>query len=1034
MLKRFTAITALVTAAVFSPTIIAATLGVTPTTTSTPVSVEVVEYYNGGLDHYFMTADPSEMAILDNGILPGWSRTGAQFDAFSADSAGADLSPVCRFYGRPEAGLNSHFYSGSAEECTAMLTQFSNAWIFESSDIFRIAMPDVSTGACPQSTLPVYRLYNNRPDVNHRYTADAGVRSGLVARGYIAEGYGPDGVAFCATGAQAPSQDNPSQLSIIVTPITSDMFSFGSVLSAATAITVASYSWNFGDGSFDTSATPSHQYAAAGDYTVLLTATDTLGRQSSAAKTVSAKSATPPSTPSPGGGSDFEQRKNAAGVVRWFDFDTVSQLGSTVYGANVGYGVGQKSGPVIDTDVKASGGGSMRFDVYGKTGSDAAGSWFANYSADLSVRFGPSSVHYVQWRQRFNQAMIDTYLFAAERDASGNFIPGTHNQEGIKQMGISPGDTPTKLYNYCEANDLVVQTYYQQRFPIAYNSCTGSASHGPYAGLYQSVDVSSGFQLFQNARSACSYNAVVADGITTKPSAGCFGWVPNEWLTFEIRIKLGARNDTTREFDGSELQLWGARDGGDPVLLIDWRPGIGGYFPFTSGTSSDLSGQQLGKLVLLPYMTAKDPTQDHPLMQTWYDEVIISRNPINFPGGKSVAIPRTDNKPQAPTPASNASGAPGTYPAWRMNMPVGMFSPIPGTANLAGVVNYIEGRTGLVPQHPSYVVDAWNGIATRKETNDLWFVASSGHGQWWNGIVGANLSADNVQISLVDPGSNPSVVNTTDGIFTDQRPTGRHTYTESQYLTNGNKLLLLGTNAAYAINAGYGGGPDISAFDVSSRSWDPPGTFGQVPSEALGKYGYLFNSAVRDYRDGAIYLAGGYSLWKTTDGANWSLLIRDRSDPRFLSWDQGPSGGNSYPCIDTKRNAIVDLHSGYPYSLSGGVRLQVVSLANGRLTEIPVTGLPPPTRDASGGSSYLHLAEASLAYDEDNDRYLYPYGATVYSIDPTSGVAASIATIPAPDPSIGFQTVENRFDYVPRLGGVLYIPRFGGNWMFMPTR
>ncbi|MBK9607470.1 MAG: hypothetical protein IPO58_13990 [Betaproteobacteria bacterium] len=40
----------------------------------------VVEFYNTGLNHYFVTADPNEAAAIDNGAAgPGWGRTGLTF-------------------------------------------------------------------------------------------------------------------------------------------------------------------------------------------------------------------------------------------------------------------------------------------------------------------------------------------------------------------------------------------------------------------------------------------------------------------------------------------------------------------------------------------------------------------------------------------------------------------------------------------------------------------------------------------------------------------------------------------------------------------------------------------------------------------------------------------------------------------------------------------------------------------------------------------------------------------------------------------
>ena len=97
-----------------------------PTKSAAPV--RVIEFYHAALDHYFMTGNPSEIAGLDSGTIAGWRRTGYEFGSLASRSPGAALSPVCRFYGRPEAGLDSHFYSGSPDECAAVLTQFASTW------------------------------------------------------------------------------------------------------------------------------------------------------------------------------------------------------------------------------------------------------------------------------------------------------------------------------------------------------------------------------------------------------------------------------------------------------------------------------------------------------------------------------------------------------------------------------------------------------------------------------------------------------------------------------------------------------------------------------------------------------------------------------------------------------------------------------------------------------------------------------------------------------------------------------------------
>lgn len=171
-----------------------------------PPSLTVIEYYDASRDHYFVTGDAHEIAVLDGGVIPGWARTGWGFVALAPGSGVPGVSPVCRFYGRPEAGLNSHFYSASPAECAAVQSTFGAAWILESNDVFETAVPDGNFGTCPGGTSPVYRFYDNRPDVDHRYTTSVAVALSMKQQGWISEGYGPGpyGVAMCVLAPLEP--------------------------------------------------------------------------------------------------------------------------------------------------------------------------------------------------------------------------------------------------------------------------------------------------------------------------------------------------------------------------------------------------------------------------------------------------------------------------------------------------------------------------------------------------------------------------------------------------------------------------------------------------------------------------------------------------------------------------------------------------------------------------------------------------------------------------------------------------------------
>jgi len=157
-----------------------------------PARVTAVEFFHGDLGHYFLTADAAAARSIDGGAAgAGWTRTGYAFYAFPATGAPADAGPVCRFYGTPGIGPNSHFYTADPAECAAL--KADRSWLYEGI-AFAIGMP--VQGACAANRLPVYRAYNGggpRNDANHRFNADPRVYARMIEQGWLGEG-----VAFCA--------------------------------------------------------------------------------------------------------------------------------------------------------------------------------------------------------------------------------------------------------------------------------------------------------------------------------------------------------------------------------------------------------------------------------------------------------------------------------------------------------------------------------------------------------------------------------------------------------------------------------------------------------------------------------------------------------------------------------------------------------------------------------------------------------------------------------------------------------------------
>lgn len=353
---------------------------------------------------------------------------------------------------------------------------------------------------------------------------------------------------------------------------------------------------------------------ADGSHTLTATATDNSGKVATSSHVI----VTVANAASGNSNADYQARCSAGGVVICVGFDLPSDIAGT-YGAPSGI-LPSSSGmaPTLDTTVKASGASSLMFTIPANAAADTSGSYWTNFSSDLSKQFGQNSDFFVQWRQRFSPEFLDSNPPGA--GGWKQVIAGTGDVTGCTESTSANGKCSTS----CSNLEVVTLDTNQRGFPQMYNSCSGSASHEPYDPFEQPYGAFD-FKM-QNAMASpfCLYSQGQTSPVTYFPPTGnCFGYFPNEWMTFQMEIQTGPW--VNGEFQNSHVNLWIAREGQPSVQVFNWGP----YN--LSADPSSATAQMYGKVWLLPYNTGRDATITNPVGYTWFDELIVSTQKIADP-------------------------------------------------------------------------------------------------------------------------------------------------------------------------------------------------------------------------------------------------------------------------------------------------------------------------------------------------------------------------------------------------------------------
>ena len=342
--------------------------------------------------------------------------------------------------------------------------------------------------------------------------------------------------------------------------------------------------------------------------------------------------------------------------------------------------------------------------------------------------------------------------------------------------------------------------------------------------------------------------------------------------------------------------------------------------------------------------------------------------------------------------ASPPAPQPGTPSSWVNNLAIGQWFEIPNSAM----------RNADLPNPPGGAqnkVNAWTSFVADPRTSKVYSVANGGHNDYGGNEV------DALDMERADPTwtevlqSSPAVANVE--YYPDGTPTSRHTYYSVTFNEFDNRVMLFG-------GARYGNGfftNKIDSYNLSTNRYSPAGTHPNTPSVLKGT-----QAVAADPLTGNAYLLQDNTLGRWNRSSN-TIQILNPSSPA--------GGGEAASAFDTSRGRIL---------FAGGF------FADNHLYTPSTNAWSAITFNGANAANVASGQAMAMFYVPAIDQYLVrraPSGGTVYQINPSTFEVTTFPTTGGSSIPSTFNGPYNKFLYLPRLGGAVYVPTYDGNAWFL---
>jgi hypothetical protein len=287
----------------------------------------------------------------------------------------------------------------------------------------------------------------------------------------------------------------------------------------------------------------------------------------------------------------------------------------------------------------------------------------------------------------------------------------------------------------------------------------------------------------------------------------------------------------------------------------------------------------------------------------------------------------------------------------------------------------------------------------------VYSVANGGHADYGGNEVG-RLELENDPprwVARLAPTPNNQIVEEATH-YSDGRPTSRHTYYGVTLNEFNDRIMLVGGSRFGPLGNGLS---TTDSYDITANTFSPAGTH---PNISLA-FSFLGFSTVGNPLTGDIHSFENFASARWTRATN-SWGPTNASGPH-------PYGEYSMSAMDTSRGQILIL---------GGSNSDrhLYTLSSDTATQVTLTGANAANVSGASGAAMIYVAAI--------DRYLIRLagaGGTVYQVHPTTFEVTTFATSGGASVPSTQNGPYNKFLYVPRLRGCVYVPSYSGNVWFL---